>query len=301
MNVIILIGAVILAVMLLLQFWNAERIPKNTVIGFVGTLGSGKTYMAVKLFRAAYKRQRLKYSLRWIPFFTRFFPEAVRKPSAYSNIPVKIGFRKLTRPLTKEHLLMSEKLPEGAVVLIDEIGAFASQWEFDNPLIMEQVTLFIRLFRHFVDGRMFITDQTSDNIVKPIRTRLGMIYSLNDFRRWLKISPFFKVNVNPLLVIEDNNTRIEEEYSERFFFGMLPYKWMKIKNYQSRCYKPLYSENAVREIPEFRKDMYTNYLIDISVSQEVRKDYRKDQEKYKAYLYNREKEPVNGKEKASSK
>ena len=38
--------------------------------------------------------------------------------------------------LTREHLLMEERLPEGVIVFIDEIGQFASQYDYDNPLVM---------------------------------------------------------------------------------------------------------------------------------------------------------------------
>lgn len=56
-------------------------------------------------------------------------------------------------------------------------------------------------------------------------------------------------------------------------------------SYNSRCYKPIYRSSAVRKIDHFDDSLYTKYLIDISVSKAIQKDYQNNKEKYKDYLY----------------
>lgn len=289
---IILIVLVIAVIYVCYKSFKSYRLPKNNLICFTGTLGSGKTYLAVAHALREYKSRRLKHAIyKHFKLIAYIFPEAKHPANLYSNIPIQINSSKkspiYSKPLTKEHLLMYNLLPEGCVVLIDEIGQFCSQWEFDNPYVMQNIQTLVRFFRHFTNGKMFMTDQVSDNIVKPIRDRIGYIYQLNDFHRAFKVLPFYEVNVVPILALDNGMTNIEQEdITENFFFGFLPYKWLKISHYESRCFKKLYTTNAVREIGEY-DELYTTYLIDMSVSTTVKKDYKKEIDKYKDYLYDR--------------
>lgn len=290
---VIMIVIVIIAVFLLMQYLRAVRLPKQSIVAFTGTLGSGKTYLAVKNAVKEYNKQNLKYKiymlLSWLPRRDKLLKSWKYSATMYSNIPVRISKSKLSTPLVKEDLLERGRLPEKCVVLIDEIGQFASQWDFDNPKVQENLATFIRFFRHWLDGKMFVTDQVADNIVKPIRSRLGMIYNLHDFRRWAGVLPFYKVTAIPLLLIEDNTNAVEsstnEAYEDSYFFGYLPYRKNKNNKYQSRCYKPIYTSTALRNIDHFDDNLYTRYLIDITVSKDMQKDYKANRDKYKSYLY----------------
>lgn len=297
-----MIATILLLVLLgyvLYRFFKSYRLPNNNIICFTGTLGSGKTYLAVTQALRTYKKQRMKHFFyRKLPFmrwlFCFFMPECKYPASFYSNIPIQINLSKkkprYTLPLKKEHLLMTELLPERAVVLIDELGQICSQWEFDNPFVMQNVQTLVRFFRHFTNGKMFVTDQVSSNIVKPIRDRLGYVFQLNDFHRDFAVLPFFKVECIPLQNLDDVGTHIEAGLSDIasfYFYGFLPYKWMKLKHYESRCFKKLYTKNAVRTVDTF-DELYTTYLIDLSVPDAVRKQYKKEIERFRAYLYDRE-------------
>ena len=285
---------------LLYRLFKAYRLPNNNIICFTGTLGSGKTYLAVAQSLRAFKRQRLKHFFyRKLPFLHWLLcycmPECKYPATMYSNIPIQLNLSKkhpkYAQPLTKNHLLMLDLLPERCTVVIDELGQICSQWEFDNPYVMQNTQTLVRFFRHFTNGKMFVTDQVSSNIVKPIRDRLGYVYQLDDFHRDLLLLPFYKVNCIPLQNLDDGNTNIEADLSDItsfYFYGFLPYKWMKLKHYESRCFKKLYTENAVRSIDAFGDDgLYTTYLIDMTVPDSIRKDYKKNIEQYRAYLYDR--------------
>ena len=289
-GLIILCGLFIAFVFVILQSMRATKIPpKQSIVAWVGTLGSGKTYLAVRYGKKAYRKQETKYFIykmfKWLPKSEKIFKDWKYPPTLYSNIPIRINKKTLSTPLTKEMLLQRGILPEKCVVVIDEIGAIASQWEFDNPFVQEQLEKFVRFFRHWLDGRMFVTDQVATNIVKPIRSRLGMIYGLHDFHRYGAVLPFYKVTTIPMLLVEDNNNIMTTtELDENYFFGYLPYM-KKHGSYNSRCYKPIYRSCAVRSIDHFDESLYTKYLIDISVSKAVSKDYANNKDKYKNYLY----------------
>lgn len=310
--IILLIAFIILLLVVFKTNMQAVKISKKqSIIAFTGTLGSGKTYLAVQKALKAYRSQKFKNAI-----FRCFFRIKLKKlcpkdwgikATLYSNMPIVLSKKKLkgnnipvllpnmkiigkylfvfSEVLKKEYLLERGHLPEKCVVVIDEIGAFASQWDYDNPLVCEQLEKFIRFFRHWLDGKMIVTDQVADNIVKPIRSRLGTIYNLQNFRRWLGLMPFYKIDTIPLLTMEDNTViQSESEYCSLYFFGFLPYQKKKHKKYETRCYKPLYSQSALRTISNF-ESLYCRYLIDLSVSNEIKKDYKNNKDKYKEYLY----------------
>lgn len=286
---------IVIAVIILWQYFHQEPLPNNTVVGFVGTMGSGKTFLSVREAKKEYKKVKLthifcKYLV--IPRF--FFPKWRRRPYLFSNIPIKIshfGKRKYCNVLKREHILREELLPEGAITNIDEIGQVASQWEYENPYVREQLADFTRFYRHWIDGRMFVTDQSSDNIVKVVRCRLGIIYHLNNFHRWLKLLPFFKVECIPLLMVEDSQkeTSNVDFGAKQYFFGMLHYRWaeklFKLKSYDSRCYSEIYRHGATTTPTAYDSTLKTRYLIDISVSRDVSKAYKADRQAFKQALY----------------
>lgn len=297
-TVLLIIGIVLLAVVLW-QYCHQEKLPHNTVVGFVGTMGSGKTFLAVRDACRAYKKQMMAYVYGKIFLPYRFFNRKWnRKPVMYSNIPIRVklfGRNRYCNVLTKEHILRQEPLPEGAITVIDEIGQFASQWEYENPFIREQLADFTRFYRHWIDGRMFVTDQSSDNIVKVVRCRLGVIYHLNDFRRWFCL-PFFKVDVTPLLMVEDSQKELDVEFDDRrYFFGVLHYRWFQritgLARYNDRCYSEIYRKGASRIAKPYDRSLKTRYLMDISVSYNESKDYKRDRQKYRDALY----QPMKGK------
>lgn len=285
---------IVLVIVVLWQYCHQEKQSENTVICFVGTMGSGKTALAVFKALAVYAKMRLIHFLcKYVVILRFFFPNWYRKPVIYSNIPIRVklfGKNQFSRVLRVEHILRQKLLPEGAIIVFDEIGQFASQWDYENPLVREQLADFIRFYRHWLDGRVFVTDQSSDNIVKVVRCRLGIIYHLNNYRRWLKVSPFYKVDVTPLLMVEDSQKEINVEVGERcYFFGFRWYRWaekrLKLARYNSRCYSEIYRYGAIREPVPFDSTLKTRYLMDLSVSKSDSKDYKENKKKYRDALY----------------
>lgn len=200
-------------------------------------------------------------------------------PKIRKNIPV------FYPPLKPGHLTGDIKVEEGSIFVIGEAGRFLPQWDFNNPVVCEQIAQLVALSRHFFNAVIIFDDQCSDNLVKAVRSRLGMIYHLHNFRRAWKIMPWYKVNYVPLLPVEDNNTTLETE-GDTFFVGPLPYKWQKRKKlYESRCYRRLYWSKAVPTLDEF-DGFETTYMMDISVNEALCKFYKTNKREYKRrFLY----------------
>lgn len=273
-------------------------VPEQYIEMYAGTVGSGKSYKGVNTvldyyFRQVKRHKRYKRKgLIW-KIYRFFVPESRYEPNLYSNIPIRIRGRgkkaEYCHVLKKEHLLMQEKLPEGAIIFIDEVGSFASQWDFDNPQVQEQLQTFLRFFRHFLDGRMVVTDQSVSRVVKPIRELIGRVFWLHDFHRMWKILPIYEVNVIPLMMLDDVSQKEQDDEEEkkdklRVFRGFLPYKWMRMQRYASRCYRSLYDYPADRKITYYRS-YETTYLIDLQVSANVKKCYRADRDMYHDWIY----------------
>ncbi len=159
--------------------------------------------------------------------------------------------------LTREHLLLEDYFPSDVVplVLCDEIGMIACQYSYDDPNIVSENILdsykcfetFCRFYRHYNgegnrdECRFFMTDQTSADLVTAIRRRLGYVDFLSNFRRWLYVLPFYKIDCETMLNVEDNvqNVRapLDDENHPEYFFGFLPYRLFTKKHYDSHAFK----------------------------------------------------------------
>lgn len=272
----------ILFIYCLYKYVKSYKVPDETLVAYTGTMGSGKTYNAVSKAVKNYRRQRRLYRL------SRFIPIKKWKiePHVFSNIPIRMGKNEYSEVLTTEHLLMLEPLPEGSIVVIDEIGQFASQWEFDNPLVMEQTQTLVRFFRHFVNGHIYVTDQSVDNIVKPIRSRMGVIYQLHNFHRLLGFLPFYICEVLPLYMVDSESTLTKSNGNiddPLYIMGFLPYRFLGMQRYDSRAYRDIYINGATRSFT--CEGLKTRYLIDLQTTPEERKLYKNDRRKYRSYLY----------------
>lgn len=285
---ILLIIIIILAVVALWFILRQKKLTKNTVLCFTGGLGSGKTFMAVRSAIKYYKMQNFLYALSRIPLLGSLLLGKRFKCNIYSNIPILLKRRRKSKGnlysyvLKKEHITLQERLPENACVVMDEIGQFASQYEHDNPYIMEYLQEFVRFYRHYINGRLIITDQCSANIVVPIRRRIATIYNVSNFHRALLILPFYVIEVQDLTVTEEsiqNTNVLDIDTKKEYFFGFLPWRWLsrllKLGRYDSRCYSIMYMSEKSHIAPEKWDKLKTNYLIDIVATGTEKQAYKK--------------------------
>lgn len=279
-----------------LNYLRSKKFPQDTVICLTGGLGTGKTLIAVDRAIKEYRKRLFMWRIGL--YNKRKGLKVIKKaemPKLYSNIPVLlkrpiyigkslIPYKEyFSEVLTYEHILLLDRIPEYSVVLIDEVGQVADQYQFDNPFVMQNLQQFIRYFRHFIDGKLILTDQSSSNIVVAIRRRINKIYNLHDFRRnWFF---FYKVKVQELFITEDIMTTSEQNIHKEyeFFYGLLPLKWLKFlditklftyKKYDSRCYSIIYNTVYPQGKDSQHKDYKTDYVIDIPNNSEMRKEFK---------------------------
>lgn len=241
---ITLVIIIIIVIMIFLQFIHALSFSRDRLMCFTGTLGSGKTLLSVYIALKRYKASLFGWRVKCLFTKKNKRPE---KPKLYSNFPIVVNRKKkeLSHILKLEHLLMIEKMPWGSVTCITEFSDLASQYDFDNTFVRFEITEFARWYRQYIGGYLILDTQATDEIVKPVRVRLGTVYSLSNIRRFLFITPFLKVNAvlmnstDGIITILDAKDKTETEY----FIIPYPYKWQKKKRkYDSYCYSVMYQK-----------------------------------------------------------
>lgn len=226
----------------------------DTITCFTGGLGSGKTLLSTRLAVKLYKKNLRKYYYRkkWLNDFLNFFRKKdkrvldIDKPVLYSNIPICLDRKKrlFSVRLDYDVLLLQKRIPLHSVILIDEIGAFANQFDYKDKNIIEVFDEFIRFFRHYSQGGYIVcNDQCSQNVNLVIRRRLNKINNLSSclviwrfvfyYQRFINISEEIKTIDNSDILTNDNDT----QDNMNFKFAFL---WNK-KLYDSYCYSHRYS------------------------------------------------------------
>lgn len=202
-SLLVAISLIIIAVVIAVIVIKHRLKHKIEVItAFTGGLGSGKSFLSSQLAVKLYRKNLFKYNVKYLWFlFLKWLKIAkndwtYEKPKLYSNIPLcwkTKGHGKHKRyyystVLTVDHLLLQEKLALGSVVYIDEVGSFASQFDYIEKNIIDVFDEFCRLFRHYVSNPalkiqsfMVVNDQCSENINLTIRRRMNTIHNLSNF------------------------------------------------------------------------------------------------------------------------
>lgn len=269
---LLIIGLAIFSIWILYKVIKHKLKNKIEVItAYTGGLGSGKTFFSVNRALSLYGKnyRKWKRARKWHLFKCKFnkklgaFKYEDEPPRLYSSIPIRIGYEKIKVPgkffkkrvpyfsweLTKEHLLLQERLNYGSVVLIDEIGSFASQFDYNQKNVIEVFDEFVRFFRHYVSNvdlkiqsYMVVNDQCSENINLVIRRRLNIINNLSNFYLILGFMCFWferKICISEEIKTIDvkqaeteADTQDNSNFKFCFYFGG--------KHYDSYCYHGRY-------------------------------------------------------------
>ena len=114
------------------------------------------------------------------------------EPRVFSNIPLRLTRKIWADVLKREHILMTEDLPKGATVFIDEIGIMVNQYSHGDPNIISDhyvdrfncAEIFTRFYRHFIgenEGDFVCTDQAVGDVNIQFRRRFDKALQLKHF------------------------------------------------------------------------------------------------------------------------
>lgn len=269
---IILIVSIIL-IIILLKIYNIKY---DTIIAFTGGLGSGKSYLSVSYSKKLLRKNRkiVKFKNFIIKIKNKFRKKDkqlpyLEKPMLYSSIPVRISKKEWSIKLDDDYLLLRKKLSYKAVTFIDEVGSFASQFEYNNPNVKNAFDEFVRLYRHYTKGGyLVVNDQCSENIVLTIRRRINTVFNLMDFKKHLFL--FYTVKIRNVCISEEIKT-IEDQNVEdgmKVKFGIIGFG----RSYDTYCYSDRYNtvpestyttykkfkKNSLLKVPRVKKEALTN-------------------------------------------
>ena len=242
---------------------------------FTGAPGTGKTNemvrMALKLYKKA-KRQVKKHN--------RWHKDKWEEPILYSNIPIRINRSTWSTELKLEHLLLTERQTKKAITVITEIGKIASQYEWNNLNVQENLNDYISLYRHYTHGGYFLCDdQSSDNVAVNIRRRLGTVLNMLHLHKfWI----FYWVKMRNITISEDIKT-IEDDSAEtnmRWRFGLFP---LFMKRYDTYSFSERYNTVPNGQLNHFNK-YKINKILDLPEAYKKRDEV--SGEKYKPLINN---------------
>lgn len=245
---------ILLFIIFVLVYYRYFRVklPLQTVNFYSGGLGSGKTFLltkkAIALYRSSIWKYRISKILNKLSFgLIEIYP--IRY--IYSNYPIKISKKKYSRILSREHLLGIKKLPEYAIVVIDEASAIFPNQARKSDIA---ITYNFRWFRHFVGGTLLLADQSVGSIDIEIRRRINIVYYLSDFKSIIGV--FYKVNIYRVLYAEDiiTNTNSVNTVDNNIMYGVFG-----LRKYASRYYK--YNYPALSQGVEYF-NFKNSYLIE---------------------------------------
>lgn len=247
----------LIAIVLVIVYLKFYRFKYDTVIAYTGGLGSGKTFRSVKNANMLLRKQRNKVKRHNLweyikkAVYKHYTLDLWEKPVLYSSIPVRISEKEWATELRPEHLLLTKRLVLRSVVLIDEIGSWAKQFDYDYPNLKDNFDEFVRFYRHYTKGGfLVVNDQCSENIVLYIRRRLNTVFNLMHFQKWFGI--VYTIKVRNISISEEIKT-VEEQDTEdnmTLLIGFLGF----FKDYDTYCYSDRY-----KTVPVWRERVYTRY------------------------------------------
>lgn len=274
---IILIACLLPFIIYIIVKLKSYNIKLERCILFTGSMGSGKTLTAVNTairMRGYQNYVQLRKKIRH-PFKYKWHPIYI-----YSNIPLK---PKYYRPLDATHILKKKPMEEGSIVLIDEIGGtLADQYSWQSYCLTLYLSQFVRFSRHWFDGFIVLTDQTSDSVPKAVRDRVACEYHLSNCRTFL--FKWKKIDIVPVQHITSETEQVEQHEQEDNSRFKSEYLLTKIPKgiYESRCYRYTYEKGFVFDSKEDIKDnglLFTRLYLDINPNKEMEKLFKEDKKK----------------------
>lgn len=278
---VILLVIILILILGFIIFRLFKRKKQDTLLMFTGTNGSGKTLNGVDLVQKFYNKSYKEYRKK----IKKIAPLEI--PKVYSNFPIWYkckGKWVLSEKLTFEMCILHEKINQGSIVVIDELGSFISQFDFKGKNV-ELFDEFCRLFRHYFGNtsHLICMDQCSNNAVLQVRRRFSKVFNCVQTRFWLNglfhITRYRNVSISEEIKtieeIEKGDADTDENINKiiSFHIPKIIKKILHIRNkYDDRAYsnryidvyaKELHSDSVLKQNDLLRfdfKHLYKNIL-----------------------------------------
>lgn len=179
----ILIIGIIAAIIFIL--WKTKIIKVGNVILITGGVKTGKTTLSVHLANKLVKKARFETHIYNI-FFRWFAKDKSKRalPKLYSNIPLKIPYV----PLTKDLLYRNTRFEYGSVCYLCEASLIASQMDYNDVELSENLSILVKLFAHETKGGYLIADsQALEDLHYALKRNLSSYLYIHH----KKVFPFF--------------------------------------------------------------------------------------------------------------
>lgn len=185
-------------------YWTSYKFVNDRLTCVTGSGGTGKSPVITMWGLYRYK---LAYTSYWISRYI-LRDKTQEKPLLYSNTPIlifkakwyhklfnlifplKMQFKDVwSAILTSDIILLKKRIPKHSVVIWFEIGSSLDNHEFDN-VYLRDVRLFLRFFKHWVDGYFFCDEQSVDDIPSVVLRKIAKVYILFGFKKHEFVFPF---------------------------------------------------------------------------------------------------------------
>lgn len=233
----------IIVLIFIIKHYKTPRI--DTLNAISGGLGGGKTSSCicrvVSLLRSIYFLFRNKKVKNDYIVLSNFPIGKIEKKTGKHYL--RIWFKKIyCYDINVDVLLLKEKLPQDEVIIVwDEFSNIATQFDFNNPLLKNNMTEFFRYFRHYTHGLgyFFAIDQCSADMFLQIRRRIAYCYNMVSCRK-LPLIPIITFEYRKILISDEvsNMVDIEKGTDEsdlrKFIFFVNPFKYYDSYAYSDR-------------------------------------------------------------------
>src|SRR5574344_1625425 len=290
----LLVLLALLVVYFVYKFLAPYFVRIDNVFFVSGAPGTGKALLcsdyAIKRWKGAMRRWRFASFASKI---TRK-PCKFEKPAFYSSIPVllarevKIGKKVIkpvvvSKPLTKEILLLQERLPNGSIVYISDINRFVNQWSYKLANVQKNIAEFISEFRQYTKGGYFIANcQQSDQVAKEIRNCFGSCINLLHHHNFLFVhwSEMRRISLSEnMTAIETKNNDDKNTNRSNIFMLVSPF----LRRYDTFAYYGRVADMQVSGGEPYKK-ANTNVFISIPTNEIATRTKGFDDDNYSTYF-----------------
>ena len=256
------------ALFLLIKYFKNIRL--DYLMLFSGGIGTGKTSLSVA---------QTFYILRkiYLIWVKNLFSKDRKDYIVLSSFPIgkwdkkknkryiRIFFKKIwCYDLDLDILTLQKRVPQYEIIyIVDEFSNLASQFDYNSPIVKDNLDEFFRNFRHYHKGKAYFIaiDQCSQNIFLQVRRRASYCYNLIHFFK-VPLLPICIWQYRKILISDEVQNTIETEKATqeteilKFVRFVNPFKW-----YDSYCMSERYKKVPLLDIFKSSKSLKRNDLL----------------------------------------